>query len=151
MTVVNGKRLLTKKYAAWRVLQAPGAWAQVYIDRYKALKDYSGVIVFPEQLLGVHGNVFRVRFDGTAHNCGVNITLLPNVELYCFTSMLGPVRLKTVDEVYEFEHRNQDRGDLKMLKLASDQNASDFSNGLLFSNKRSAIRWSAAFLERSIS
>lgn len=152
-TKVNSKALLTKKYMAWRVLQAPGAWAQVYIDRNKALGPHPGAIIFPEQILGVRGAIYRVKFEKRVNQAGLSITTIAKPELHYFTSRMDSAQLHTVEDVYEFEQRNQDRGDLKMLKLDGGNmaSASDFTEGLLFTNKRSAVRWASKYLERTLS
>lgn len=156
---IDSKKLLSKKYRTWRVLQAPGAWAQCYIDRGKQIAQYQGAIIFPEQLIPLgESAVYVCNFDRSSgrNSLSFSIVRLENPELVVFQNT-QPVKLTSVQEVYDFEERNSDRADLTMLKISGKGNGDsfsrnqDFNKGMLFSNKRSAKNWMVHLLNSTVS
>ena len=148
---VDSKRLMSKKYRTWRVLQAPGVWAQLYIERGKALSKHPGAIIFPEQILCCD-RIYAIRptneVQGTS---SVSVSVIENPKIYFIGSKLDSNAVSSPEEIYDFEFRNQERAEISKLLIGSVKNHIEFPKPLWFSNKKAAARWVRNYVESSLS
>lgn len=149
---VNSKKLLTKSYQTWRVIQAPGQWAQFYRDRIKQVGNYRSAIIFPEQLLGLNQkSIWTASGTISDKNMVVSVNRITSFSLQAQQDR-GRKTLETVEQVYEFEAAYHD--DLSALYLANANQVYntpkfiDFKT--LFTSKADAAKWACRYAERMV-
>ena len=147
---VNSKKLLTKSYMTWRVVQAPGVWSSVYRERIKRMGNYRSAIIFPEQLLGLNQNsIWSAAGSQSGKTLTASISRHSLFKLYSAATRANS--FNRIEDVYDFESKYHDEAALKLLLLTTDVDSFyklNFSElGLLFTNKNDAAKWCSKFIE----
>jgi len=140
------KKIHSKSYQVWRILQAPGVWGQAYRERVTFLTGYRSAIIFPEQLLGLNqSQLFIANLDGTSSRRSATINTLDEPHLI----FAGQI-INSFQEIYDLESENYEMGDLASMRVGkSDTTTSpNFHNLNLFSNKKDAVMMACRYLEK---
>lgn len=132
---IDHKRLMSKKYMTWRVLQAPGAWSTLYRERARRQKNAPGMVVFPEQIMG--GNdLYLVTQSRVGLSFGFHIELIHGATL---RTNRGPP-LRTLQDIYDHEFATKDDITDQFILNSSFSFGKADGNAFLFTGRNYAIR-----------
>jgi hypothetical protein len=155
---VNSKKLLTKSYMTWRVVQAPGVWASIYRERIKRMGNYRSAIIFPEQLLGLNQNSVWQSFggaDGKSTTTSITRHGVLRLGSETGTRTREVEFFNRIEDVYEFEAKYSNQSDLDKLVMRSEANSyfqpKFHEVSQLFTNRNDAAKWCGRFIEASVS
>jgi hypothetical protein len=134
------------KYAMMRILQAPGPWAQAYMDREKTLRGYRSAIIFPEQALELgECGIFTVsvRMNGSTLESSI-------MRITCGPPRSGDGhKLASLPAILQYEQENADQTGISELKFGSGLGAwgrsmpmaYPFIGPAYFSNAKDAMKY----------
>lgn len=156
---VDSKKLLSKSYSTWRLVMAAGAWSELYRERMRKYGNYRSAIIFPEQILGLNqSSIYSASVVANGNTMSSSIGRIGSFELW---ADLGGqrsswTRLRTVEEVYDFEAANSTADGYNYLAIQPAQTSTYNSKtkfaeyGALFSGKSDAVKWVARQLEKQV-
>lgn len=145
---IDFKKITTKSYKVWRILQAPGAWGQIYRDREQLYRNYRSALIFPEQVLGIAGSpVFKVTTSCVQRTLSSHIT---NVYVNALNALMTPEMgehfispgfLVNMEEIQRFEHLNHKSGETHRIYLGSNTQENPFDRHAWFTNIKDALKY----------
>lgn len=149
---IDFTKVHTKAYKVWRIIQAPGAWGQIYRNREQALRGYKSALIFPEQVLGLNQElIFKVVVaKGQGGSVQSHITPLRKFGLYVPEDKSAkypyskPGQLTSMDEIRRWEADNQNPGDTHRLMVNITGQEWCFDRFELFSSLKDAAKFQAA-------
>ena len=132
------KKIGTKGYKAWRILSASGAWAQVYRDREKMLRNYKSAIIFPEQFLGLNQNgVYKVIVSRTGNKVSSQIEIIRG---FTPIGVSGEI-LDSLEKIREYEAANNNSGEVHRIGLGKGGQETSFHRFAYFSGIKDAVKY----------
>jgi hypothetical protein len=138
---IDFKKINSKGYKVWRIIQAPGAWGQIYRDRELKLRNYKSALIFPEQLLGLNQKlIYKVQVHRLGSTVSSHIT---GVRCFC-PADANRKALTTAQEVYDYEADNAGDGEVHRLNYATPNQTGDsvtFYTSNLFSSIKDAEKF----------
>jgi hypothetical protein len=138
---VDFKKIGSKSYKAWRILSAPDAWAQIYLNREKLMRPYRAAIVFPEQLLGLNqSRIYQVICYKTGNNVTSHINTIRNFE----PIDVNGNHLSSLTLILECEQEHQDGGEHRISVGSRINSNNSFYNHYYFSNQKDAVKYQQA-------
>lgn len=140
------KKIHTKSYKVWRILQAPGVWAQIYRDRESMMANYSSAIIFPEQFLGLNQTlIFSVELTSRAQARSSAVTEFTTPKI-----LLDRGAVSSFDDIYQWEAANDSRESMSGMTIGSYESFSNplFHNMNLFTNRKDAVKMACRHLEK---
>jgi hypothetical protein len=145
---IDFKKVTSKSYKVWRILQAPGAWGQIYRDREQTYRNYRSALIFPEQVMGIGGSsVYKVTAHCVQRSLTTNIT---NIHVTALNALMSkededryicPGMLCNMEEIQRFEHLNREAGQTHRLYLGSSSQDNPFDRHAWFTNLKDAIKY----------
>lgn len=140
------KRIHTKSYKVWRLLQAPGCWGKAYRDRELALRNYSSAIMFPEQLLGLNqSQLFTAAIGVSSEGRSASVSSLTMPSL-----LLDGGTVENYGDIYDWESENNANGCLSSMTVGRPgaYNNQPFWNSIIFTNRKDAVKMASRHLEK---
>lgn len=140
------KRIHTKSYKVWRLLQAPGCWGKVYREREMLLRNYRSAIIFPEQLLGLNQSLlFTASTTVSSEGRSASVSSLNTPKL-----LLDGGTVDYYDDIYDWESENNGNDALKSMCIGRSGAYSNipFWNVTLFTNRKDAVKMASRHLEK---
>jgi len=141
------KKVNTTKYRTWRVLNAPGAWAEVYRERAAKFRGIPGAIIFPEQVLALRQEaIFSVGCTKVSDCVSGQISVVRN-----FVPRGLDEELDSFEKILEFEAAHALSGTTHRMILGKSQSNNSFYTQALFTSKSSALKYVMAEMEARLS
>jgi hypothetical protein len=140
------KRIHTKSYKVWRLLQAPGCWGKVYREREMTLRNFSSAIIFPEQLLGLNqSQLFTASLSVSSEGRSASVSGMTIPSLLLDGGTVG-----YYDDIYDWESENNGDDALKSMSLGrpGSYNNTPFWSVNLFTNRKDAVKMASRHLEK---
>lgn len=141
---IDFTKVHSKAYKVWRILQAPGAWAQIYRDRETVLRNFSSAIIFPEQLLGLNqSQLFTASLSVSSEGRSASVSSMTIPSL-----LLDGGTVENYEAIYDWESKNHDDGALKSMSLSrpGSYNNTPFWSVNLFTNRKDAVKMASRHL-----
>lgn len=136
-------KIRTKSYKMWRILQAPGIWAQIYRDREQKFRDYRTAVIFPEQIIGLNqSEIYSVATSTPEYSSRTRTVTLhthSNFEL-----ILKVAAAESVGEIVEWESSNHASDAISDMRISSPHQSTSrpfFASTNLFTSKKDAIKF----------
>lgn len=149
---IDFTKVHTKAYKVWRIIQAPGAWGQIYRDREQKLRGYRSALIFPEQILGLNQELIFKVVVARGQNGAVQSHITPlrkfgifvpvnKDEKYPYTK---PGELTNMDEIRRWESDNQAGGETHRMSVNTVGQEWCFDRFEMFSSLKDAAKFQFA-------